>query len=97
MLTCCERVQWMPDRYVLWCVVAGIGGLGYMGYAYYDTKFVQAESLAVRVTEGLGVDRELHASLVADRHAHDLHVKIDLLPEARRQLTTSEYIWTRRR
>ena len=43
----------MPDTYVLWCVTAGLIALGYMGYTYYDAKFVEFERLEVLLTEGL--------------------------------------------
>ncbi len=42
----------MPDRYILWCVAAGIIALGYMGYAYFGAGG-ESENLGVRLTEGL--------------------------------------------
>ena len=43
----------MPDAYILWCIAAGMIALGYMGYTYYDAKFVESESLTVLLNEGL--------------------------------------------
>ena len=42
----------MPDRYILWCVAAGIIALGYMGYAYFGARG-ESENLGVQLTEGL--------------------------------------------
>ena len=42
----------MPDSYILWCVVAGIMSIGYMGYTYSSASNA-SENLAVQLAEGL--------------------------------------------
>lgn len=41
-----------PDGYILWCIVAGIAAVGYMGYAYMGAT-AEGEDLAVQLTDGL--------------------------------------------
>jgi len=82
-----------PDRYTLWCVAAGIVALGYMGYAYYDAKIVEADDLAVLLTEGLQ-DSTLFADQIA--RANELIARGDSIAQRVaiiQEIDVDRYVW----
>jgi len=83
----------MPDRYILWCVTAGIGVIGYMGYTYYDAKFVQTESLAVELADGLQ-DSTLFSDQIA--RANELLARGDSIAQRVaiiQEIDVDRYVW----
>ena len=83
----------MPDRYILWCVAAGIMALGYMGYAYYGAKFVESDTLELQLTDGLA-DSALFSDQIA--RANELIARGDSIAQRVaiiQEIDVGRYVW----
>ena len=80
------------DRYVLWCIGAGIIAIGYMGYSYSETT-TEGENLAVQLTEGLQ-DSTLFSDQI--RRANELIARGDSIAQRVaiiQEIDVDRYVW----